>query len=59
MPKFKVHAIRTSYAVAEIEVEADNIIQARVEAYGVLGDHLYNEKTAEYDVDYVELIKED
>lgn len=59
MPKFKVSVIRISSTYLDIEVEASDEDNARSIALDDIGNHVFpSEKNAEYDVDYVEEVKE-
>ena len=59
MPKFKVDITRTSSAHTTIEIEADDIFEARLKAQDTAGDYTYNEKDADYEVGTATEIKED
>jgi hypothetical protein len=58
MSKFKVDITRTSNAHTTIEIEADDIFEARLKAQDTAGDYTYNEKDADYEVGTATEIKE-
>lgn len=57
MPKFKVDITRISYAHTTIEIEADDLFEAREIAQNTAGDYLYTEKSADYEVGETREIK--
>lgn len=52
MEKFQVEVLRISYGFATIEVEANNEEEADAKALDEAGNHLFNEKNAEYELAY-------
>jgi len=57
MPKFKVRVIKISYAQNTVEIEADDMFEARVKAYESAGNYDYTEYDANHEVDTVTEIK--
>lgn len=51
--KFEVFVTRTSFATHTIEVDATSEAEARELALADAGNHTYNEKDAQYDVEFV------
>jgi len=49
MPKYKVNMCRISYAFHTIEIEANNVKEAREKAMDESGEYDYSEKTVEYE----------
>jgi hypothetical protein len=58
MAKFKVMVLRAGYASREIEVDADNKIQAELRALDDAGNYEFSEHDCEYEVDSIEEVKE-
>jgi len=50
MPKFMVEVTRIGYACKTFEIEADNEDAAHEKALAQAGNHLYTEKSSEYEV---------
>jgi hypothetical protein len=50
MPKFKVDITRIGYGHATIEIEADDLFDAREKAHEAAGNYSYSEKSADYEV---------
>jgi hypothetical protein len=48
--KFSVTVVRTSYSTRDIEVEANDPIEAKNKALDMSGDFEYPERDAEYNV---------
>lgn len=57
--KFKVTVYRTTYAAMDIEVEADDELQAHEKAVEKAANTVWSQGNAEYEVDYIEEIEED
>lgn len=49
MPKFKVEMIRIGYAFTTVEIEADDILEAREKASENAGNYDYTEKDATHE----------
>ena len=58
MKKYTVKVCRTGYGFAEIEVKAQSHIEAEEIANECAGDYLYNEKSADYEVQEIILKKD-
>jgi hypothetical protein len=56
--KFKVSVVRISYANQDIEVIAEDSAEAEILAMEEAGNLSYSEHDAEYDINYIEEIKE-
>lgn len=52
--KFIVQMTRIGYAFAEIEVEAESMLEARDKALDEAGGHTYSEKTSDYEIQSVD-----
>jgi hypothetical protein len=50
MPKFRVDITRIGYAHTTIDIEADDIFEAREQAKETAGNYSYSEKSADYEV---------
>ena len=50
MPKFIVTMCRIGYGFHDIEVEAEDQVDAEAKAHDEAGNYSYNEKTSEYEV---------
>jgi hypothetical protein len=51
--KFLIDMVRISYGFREFEVEAETEDEAREKALDVAGDYEFNEKNAEYRIDWM------
>lgn len=54
MPKFKVEITRIGYGCKTVEIEAKDEDEAHKLALEQAGNHLYTEKTSEYEVTDIE-----
>lgn len=58
MPRFKVDITRIGYAYTTVEIEADDLFDAREKAQNTAGDYSYSEKSADYEIGTAMGIKE-
>lgn len=53
MPKFNVSVVRIGYASMEMQIDADDAVEAKYKALDFAPDKLFSEHDSEYKVEWV------
>ena len=59
MPRFKVMVTRTAYALTEIEVEAENKVDAEEKTLQEAKNKVFSESSAEYEIEFIEEVEQE